>query len=283
MRPLLKIKFDFVLNLSTQNAKLESRNAYRVTWNANRYALHDTRSTIMSGHSHWAGIKQRKGVNDAKRAKVFTRLAKPITIAARDGGGNPDTNFKLRMAIDKAREFNMPKDNLDRAVKRGTGELKGAIIEEITYEAMGPGGIMLLIKTTTDNKNRTLGEIKTILTKNGGKFGEEGSAMWNFEQAGSIIIDAENKNTEELEIAAIEAGAKDMKSEEDNFIVFTEPQELQLVQESLEKAGLKILESGLTYLPKSTIAIDEATRLNYEKLLEILDDQDDVDEIYDNL
>ncbi|MDR3559376.1 MAG: YebC/PmpR family DNA-binding transcriptional regulator [Candidatus Pacebacteria bacterium] len=237
----------------------------------------------MSGHSHWAGIKQRKGVNDAKRAKIFTRLAKPITIAARDGGGNPDTNFKLRMAIDKAREFNMPKDNIDRAVKRGTGELKGAEIVEITYEAMGPGGIMLLIKTTTDNKNRTLGEIKTILTKNGGKFGEAGSAMWNFEQAGSIILDAENKNTEELEMVAIEAGAKDIKSEENNFIVFTEPHELQKVQETLEKSGLKILEAGLTYLPKSTVAIDEETRLDYEKLLEALDEQDDVDEIYDNL
>jgi YebC/PmpR family DNA-binding regulatory protein len=237
----------------------------------------------MSGHSHWAGIKQRKGVNDAKRAKIFTRLAKPITIAARDGGGNPDTNFKLRMAIDKAREFNMPKDNIDRAIKRGTGELKGAEIVEITYEAMGPGGIMLLVKTTTDNKNRTLGEIKTLLTKNGGKFGEAGSAMWNFEQAGSIVIDPAGKNTEELELVAIEAGAKDIKTEEDAFLVFTEPQELQLVQEALEKSGLKILESGLTYLPKSTIAVDENTRLDYEKLLEALDDQDDVDEIYDNL
>lgn len=237
----------------------------------------------MSGHSHWAGIKQRKGVNDAKRAKIFTRLAKPITIAARDGGGNPDTNFKLRMAIDKAREFNMPKDNIDRAIKRGTGELKGNAIEEIIYEALGPGGIMLLIKTTTDNKNRTLGEIKTILTKNGGKFGEAGSAMWNFEVAGSIVVDPAGKNTDELEMAAIEAGAKDIKADEETFLVFTEPQDLQKVQENLAKDGFKILEAELTYLPKSTVAIDEGTRLDYEKLLEALDEQDDIDEIYDNL
>jgi YebC/PmpR family DNA-binding regulatory protein len=237
----------------------------------------------MSGHSHWAGIKQRKGVNDAKRAKVFTKLAKPITIAARDGGGNPDTNFKLRMAIDKAREFNMPKDNIERAIKRGTGELKGAEITEVIYEATAPGGIMLLIKTTTDNKNRTLGEIKTILTKNGGKFGEAGSAMWNFEQVGGIIVEATDKNTEELEMLAIEAGAKDMKNEEGSFIVFTEVQDLQKVQENLEKAGLKILEAGLIYLPKSTVKIDQNARLDYEKLLEALDDQDDVEEIYDNL
>jgi YebC/PmpR family DNA-binding regulatory protein len=237
----------------------------------------------MSGHSHFAGIKHRKGINDAKRAKVFTRLAKPITIAARDGGGNPDTNFKLRMTIDKAREFNMPKENIERAVKRGTGELKGAELVEIVYEATAPGGIMLLIKTTTDNKNRTLGEIKTILTKNGGKFGEAGSAMWNFEPVGSIIVDTENKNPEELELAAIEAGAKDIRNEDGGFLVFTEPQDLQKVQENLEKSGLKILESGLTYLPKNTVTIDENTRIDYEKLLEALDEQEDIDEVYDNL
>jgi len=177
----------------------------------------------MSGHSHWAGIKHRKGLNDAKRAKVFTKLAKPIVIAAREGGGNPDNNFKLRLAIDKAKELNMPKENIDRAIKRGTGELKGAIIEEIIYEAFGPGGIMMIIKTTTDNKNRTVNEIKTILTKFGGKFGGQGSVMWNFE--------------------------------------FYDSQ----------------------YKPKNTIEIDEKTKNDYEKLLEQLDEQDDVEEIYDNL
>lgn len=236
----------------------------------------------MSGHSHFAGIKHRKGLNDAKRAKVFTKLAKPIVIAAREGGGNPDTNFKLRLAIDKAREFNMPKDNIERAIQRGAGKLKGDELSEIIYEAKGPSGVMMLIKTTTDNKNRTLGEIKTILTKNSGKFGEAGSAMWNFEQAGSIIIDPEEKNIEDLEMIAIEAGAKDIKSEED-FIILTNPKDLQKVQENLEKNNLKIIEANLIYLPKNTLLLDEKNQTAYEKLLEALDEQDDVEEIYDNL
>ncbi|OFY94650.1 MAG: transcriptional regulator [Candidatus Moranbacteria bacterium RIFOXYA12_FULL_44_15] len=237
----------------------------------------------MSGHSHWAGIKQRKGINDAKRAKIFTRLAKPITIAAREGGGNPDTNFKLRMAIDKAREFNMPKENIERAIKRGTGELKGAELSEMVYEASAPGGIMMLVKVTTDNKNRAVSEIKTVFNKLGGKLGEAGSAMWNFEQVGSIVIEPGGKNTEALEMAAIEAGAKDMRTEEDAFIVFTEIQDLQKIQESLEKSGLKILESGLAHTPKNVVRVDESTRLSYEKILEALDELDDVEEIYDNL
>lgn len=237
----------------------------------------------MSGHSHWAGIKHKKGLQDAKRAKVFTKLAKPIVIAARDGGGNPDTNFKLRLAIDKAREFNMPKDNIERAIKRGTGELKGAEFQELLYEAMGPGGIMMLIKVTTDNKNRSVSEIKAILNKLGGKMGEAGSAMWNFEQVGSILVDPNGKDLEELEITAIDCGAKDILSNDDSFTVFTDIKDLQKVQENLEKAGLKVLEAGLVYLPKNTASIDENARIDYERLLETLDDQDDTEELYDNI
>jgi YebC/PmpR family DNA-binding regulatory protein len=177
----------------------------------------------MSGHSHWAGIKHRKGINDAKRAQIFTKLGKPITIAAREGGGNPNDNFKLRLAIDKAKEFNMPKENIDRAIKRGTGEIKGADISEIIYEAFGPSGIMMIIKTLTDNKNRTVSEIKTILAKFGGKLGGQGSVRWNFE--------------------------------------FSDSQ----------------------YKPKNIMPIDEKTKMAYEKLLEALEDHDDVEEIYDNL
>jgi YebC/PmpR family DNA-binding regulatory protein len=237
----------------------------------------------MSGHSHFAGIKHRKGINDAKRAKVFTKLAKPITIAAREGGGKLETNFKLRMAIDKAREFNMPKDNIDRAVKRGTGELKGGDLVELIYEAMGPGNIMMLIKATTDSRNRTVSEIKNILTKNGGKMGEEGSSMWNFEQVGTILVETTGKDIEEMELIAIEAGAKDFQADEEQFIIYTTFSELAMVQGYLEKSGVKILEATLTYLPKSTVKINDDTRLDYEKLLEQLDDQDDVEEIYDNL
>ncbi|HLN19246.1 MAG TPA: YebC/PmpR family DNA-binding transcriptional regulator [Patescibacteria group bacterium] len=237
----------------------------------------------MSGHSHFAGIKHRKGINDAKRAKIFTKLAKPITIAAQEGGGSPDTNFKLRMAIDKAREFNMPKDNIDRAIKRGTGELKGDAIVEIIYEAKGPGNILMLIKCTTDNRNRTVSELKTVFNKIGGKLGEAGSSMWNFEQVGSILVELDGKNMDELELLSIDAGARDIKIEENNLTIFTAPKDLQKVKGNLEKEGLKISEAGLVFVPKSTVEIDEDAKLDYEKLLETLDEQDDVDEIYDNL
>lgn len=237
----------------------------------------------MSGHSHFAGIKHKKGIQDAKRASVFTKLSKPITIAARDGGGNPDTNFKLRMAIDKAREFNMPKENIERAIKRGTGEMKGAEISEITYEAKGPGNVLMIIKATTDNKNRTVSEIKTLLSKNGGRLGESGSALWNFEQVGGISIDADGKNVDELELLAIDLGAKDTKIQSDTLLIFTEIKDLQKIQEGLAKNNLKILESGLIFVPKSTVTLDEAARANYEKLLEALDEQDDINEIFDNI
>lgn len=237
----------------------------------------------MSGHSHWAGIKQRKGVNDAKRAKIFTKLAKPIVIAAREGGGNPDTNFKLRMAMKKAQEFNMPKDNIDKAIKKGTGEMSGAEISEIIYEAKGPGGIMMIIKTSTDNKNRTVSEIKSILTKAGGKFGESGSSMWNFEQVGAITIDLSSKDSDELEMLAIEAGARDTKIDDGLLFVYTETQDLQKVQEKLIENNITISESNLTFLPKSTVGIDANTQESYDKLLETLDDQEDVEEIFDNL
>lgn len=177
----------------------------------------------MSGHSHWAGIKHRKGISDAKRGKVFTKHGKLIAIAARDGGGSPDTNFQLRLAIDRARLDNMPKENIERAIKRGTGELKGDALEEIVYEAFGPGGIMMIIKTLTDNRNRTVSEVKTILGKFGAKLGGPGSVMWNFEL------------------------------------------------------------STFEYKPKNIVTVDEKAKKQYEKLLEALDDQDDVQEIYDNL
>lgn len=237
----------------------------------------------MSGHSHWAGIKHKKELNDAKKGKVFTKHGKMITIAARDGGGDPSSNFSLRLAIDRAKADNMPKDNIERAIKRGTGELKGEEIQEITYEAMGPGNIMMIIKAATDNRNRTVSEVKSILTKAGGKMGEMGSVMWNFDQVGNIYAELGDKDYEEAEMIAIEAGAKDFKTEETSINIFTEPKDLQKVQAEISENGLQIIESGLIYLPKTTADIDENTRIDYEKLLETLDDQDDVEEIYDNL
>lgn len=238
----------------------------------------------MSGHSHFAGIKHRKGINDAKRANIFTKLGRLVTIAARDGGGNPDFNFKLKMAIETARAANMPKDNIEKAIKRGTGELKdGAEIQEVIYEGYGPGQVAMLIKTATDNTNRAVGEIKTALTKNGGKMVPAGSVSFMFRQVGFIEITLENKNNEELEMKAIEAGAEDMVFENESYIIYTKVESLKEVKENLEKNGLKVENFGLVYVPNQKTEISEKDKKDYEKLWEVLDNLDDVQEIYDNL
>jgi len=237
----------------------------------------------MSGHSHWAGIKQRKGVNDAKKAQVFTKYGKLIAIAARDGGGKPESNFQLRLVMDRARRENMPKDKIENAIKRGTGELKGqAEIQEIIYEAYGPGQVAMLIKTATDNKNRTFGEIRNILTKNGGKMVSEGSVGFLFKQIGEITIENKN-NSEELELKIIEAGAEDTESTDGFLTVFTKMEDLQKVKENLEKENLEIENANLSYIPLQKITLDEKNKATYENLLELLDDQEDTQEIFDNL
>lgn len=238
----------------------------------------------MSGHSHWSEIRHKKGINDAKRGKIFTKHGKLITLAAR-GGGNPETNFQLRLAMERARLDNMPKENIERAIKKGTGELKeGDAIEEIIYEGMGPGGIMMLIKAATDNRNRTVSELKNIFTKSGGKLGEIGSAMWNFKQVGNINVAIPlGKDPYELELQAIEAGAEDTVYSDNTLAVYTKPEELQKVRESLSALNFQIEAAELIYAPIQKTALSESDRLDYEKLLDALDDQDDVQEIFDNL
>lgn len=238
----------------------------------------------MSGHSHFAGIKHRKGINDAKRANVFTKIGRLITIAARDGGGNPDFNFKLKMVIEQARSANMPKENIDKAIKRGTGELKdGAEILEVIYEAYGPGQVAMLIKAATDNKNRALGEIKNVLTKGGGKMVAEGAVSFMFKQVGYIEIEIGDRDRDEFELRAIEAGAEDISCEDGIFSVYTKVEDLKLVKENLEKEGIKIENAGLVFIPTQKTTISEKDKESYEKLLETLDELDDVQEIYDNL
>lgn len=237
----------------------------------------------MAGHSHWAGIKHKKELNDARRGKIFTKHGKMITIAARDGGGDPETNFSLRLSIERAKADNMPKNNIERAIKRGTGELKGEEIMEIIYEAIGPGNVMMLIKTATDNKNRTVSEIKSILTKSGGKMSEMGSSMWNFEQVGVIYVEINKEDQETVELAAIEAGAKDIVKEDGALKIITSSQEIQKIQLELESKKLKIVQSDLSFLPKNTVSLGEKDKTAYEKLLGALDDQDDVEEIFDNI
>ena len=239
----------------------------------------------MSGHSHWAGIKHRKGINDAKRGKVFTKHAKLITIMARAGGGDPASNFQLRLVIDRARLDNMPKENIERAIKKGTGEIKdGGEIVEIIYEGMGPGNVQMIIKTATDNRNRTVSEIKSIFTKAGGKLGEMGSVMWNFKKVGNINLTVpKGEDHYALEEKAIDAGAEDTIYAGDVLTVYTLPENLQSVQKNLTAAGLGIEDAGLVYAPLQKPTLSDDARLDYEKLLETLDDQDDVQEIYDNL
>lgn len=238
----------------------------------------------MSGHSHWAGIKHKKGINDAKRGKIFTKHGKLITIAAREGG-DPDTNFKLRLAIDRARLDNMPNINIERAIKRGTGELKDeAEIEEVVYEAYGPGQVAMLIKTATDNKNRTVGELKNILTKAGGKLVPAGSVRFLFKQVGNInVAIPEGSDPYDFEIQAIEAGAEDTIYSDNTLTVSTKLEELQKVKTDLEISGLRIEDTAPVFAPLQKTKLGEDDKADYENLLEALDDQDDVQEIYDNL
>ena len=239
----------------------------------------------MSGHSHWAGIKHRKGINDAKRAKVFTKLARPITIAAREGGGNPDTNFKLRLAIDKAREYNMPKENIDRAIQRGAGGGKdGVQIDELLYEAFGPGNVALIIKASSENRNRTVSEIHSVLTKNGGKFVPTGSVSFLFQEVGEIAIEAPVESYEAIELDAIEGGALDTEydSQEGILFIYTAISDLQSVQNALLRTNRTIASSSIVHRPTERIALTDDSHLQYESLLEKLNDHDDVDAVYDN-
>jgi len=238
----------------------------------------------MSGHNKWSSIKHKKGINDAKRANVFTKIARMISIAAREGGGDLSSNFKLKMVVDKARSVNMPKDNIERAIKRGTGELKdGNIIEEIIYEAYGPSQEAMLIKVATDNKNRTFGEVRNILTKNGGKIVTAGAISYMFNQVGEVEISVKEADKEDIEMKLIESGAEDFSLEDNTAWVYTKLSELKLVKENLEKEDLQILNAEPSYVATQKKEISETEREKYENLLEKLDENDDVVEIYDDL
>ncbi|TXH08105.1 MAG: YebC/PmpR family DNA-binding transcriptional regulator [Candidatus Moraniibacteriota bacterium] len=238
----------------------------------------------MSGHSHWATTHRAKGVNDAKRAAIFTKFGRLVTIAARDGGGDPDMNFKLRLAIDRARSVNMPKDRIEHAIKVGTGELKdAAAVEEVLYEAYGPGQVALLIEGMTDNKNRAVGEVKTILTKNGGKFVPSGSVSFMFKRAGIIVFPADRYSAEALETEAIESGADDFKAEGDVLLIITKPEDLQAVRAHFEGKQMTPESAELGYLPTQTVSLQGDDLAKFEKLKELLEDNQDVQIVWDNL
>jgi len=237
----------------------------------------------VSGHSKWSTIKRKKGAVDAKRGKIFTKLIKEITVAARMGGGDSDANPRLRTAILAAKSENMPKDNIDRAIKKGTGDLEGANYEEILYEGYGPGGVAVLVETMTDNKNRTVADVRHYFSKSGGNLGEANCVAWMFDKKGVIVVDKETISEEELMDLALEAGAEDVVEEDATFQVVTAPEDFNEVLENLEKAELKHLEASISMVPKNTIDVsEEKTARSLMKLLENLEDHDDVQKVHAN-
>jgi YebC/PmpR family DNA-binding regulatory protein len=238
----------------------------------------------MSGHSKWAQIKHKKASTDAKRGKVFTKIVKEIAIAARIGGGDLTGNPRLRTAIDKAKEVNMPADNIKRAVMKGTGELPGVSYEEYMYEGYGPGGAAILMDILTDNKNRTVPEIRHIMTKNNGNMGEAGSVAWMFEKKGYILIEKSKIDEDTLMSAALDAGAEDMKNDprEESFEIITAPESLNKIKASLETGGIPVSLAEITMLPKNYAMLDEKHAEQMIRLIEALEDHDDVQNVYTN-
>ncbi|MFQ5855754.1 MAG: YebC/PmpR family DNA-binding transcriptional regulator [Anaerolineae bacterium] len=237
----------------------------------------------MSGHSKWANIKHRKAAQDARRGKLFTRLAREITVAARDGGGDPEYNFTLRLAIDRAKAANMPSDNIERAVKRGTGELAGGQLEDIIYEAYGPNGIALLIHVVTDNRNRAVADIRKVFNRQGGSLGESGSVMWQFDRKGRIVVETDGSDPEKLALLAIDAGADDFEIDEGLISVYTVPSDLEAVKGQLESEGIPVTDAELTLVPKTTLELDQEQALKTLRLMEALEDLDDVQQVISNL
>jgi YebC/PmpR family DNA-binding regulatory protein len=236
----------------------------------------------MGGHSHWSQIKRQKGGNDAKRGQVFTKISREITVAAREGGGDPGMNPRLRLAIDKARYENMPADTIKRAIERGTGGGDAANLQEVTFEGYGPGGLAILVQTLTDNRNRTVSALRTALSRGGGNLGESGSVAWQFDNKGLIALEADGGDPDEIALQAIDAGAEDVKVEQTFIEVYTAPTELDLVRKQLDAAGLKITSAELFMLPKQSTPLDEKAALQALKLLDQIEDLDDVQKVYSN-
>ena len=237
----------------------------------------------MSGHSKWATIKRKKGAADAKRGQLFTKIGRELTLAARSGGGDPSGNINLRLLIAKARSANMPKENIERAVKRGTGELEGAALEEITYEAYGPHGSALMIKALTDNRNRTISEVRAALSRHNGRMGELGSVAWMFDQKGVITIEPKGKDPDELALAVIDMGADDVNVEPHAVEVYTSPTDFHKVQQALEAQHIEPESAQLELVPKNKLGLSPDDTVATLKLVEILEELDDVQNVYTNL
>lgn len=238
----------------------------------------------MAGHSKWAQIKHKKAAVDAKKGKVFSKLSKEITVAAKLGGGDPEKNPRLRTAIEKAKEANMPSENIKRALMKGTGELPGVSYEEALYEGYGPGGVALMIEVLTDNRNRTVSEIRHIMTKHGGSIGEAGCVSWMFEKKAYILVDKAKIGEDELLSIALDAGAEDMKNDpqEENYEIITAPEDLNRVKSAIESHRIQITLAEITMLPKNYVQLDEKDAEQMIKLMDALEDHDDVQNVYAN-
>lgn len=238
----------------------------------------------MSGHSKWAQVKHKKAHTDAKRGKLFSGIVKEISIAARIGGGNPDGNPRLRAAIEKAKEANMPYDNIKRAIMKGTGELPGAFYEEAIYEGYGPGGVAVLIEVLTDNKNRTVSELRHVMSKNGGSLGEAGCVAWMFDKQGYILIDKKVAEEDALMAIALDAGAVDMKNDpmEDNYEIITAPEDMDDIKAAIDNAGIPVAFAEVTMLPKNYVTLDEKAAEQMTRLVDALEEHDDVKNAYAN-
>jgi len=237
----------------------------------------------MSGHSKWKTIKHKKAATDAKRGKIFTRLTREIVIAAREGGGSMDTNFSLRLAVDKARGANMPKDNIERAIKRGTGELKGDELTEVIYEGYAANGVGLLIQVLTDNKNRTVANIRHALTRSGGTMADAGAVSWQFERKGYIGITPNGGDPETVFDIAVDAGADDVVISDDLIEVYAAQADFQAVRQALEAAGIQTDTAEISMVPKSTIELDPKDALKVMGIIESIEDLDDIQQVYSNL
>jgi len=238
----------------------------------------------VSGHSKWSTIKHKKGAADAKRGKLFSKLSRAIMVAAKEGGADPGSNLALQNAIEKARSYSMPKDNIERAIAKGTGEgTDGAAFEIVVYEGYGPEGVAVLVEALTDNRNRTASDVRHLFTKFGGNLGATGAVAWQFERRGVLLVPADGVDEDELVLAAADAGADDVERDGSTFVVSSAPEELTSVREALQAAGLELESVGLSMVPKTTVAIaDESTAKQVVRLVEGLEDNDDVQDVYAN-
>jgi len=236
----------------------------------------------MSGHSKWSSIKHQKGVTDARRGQLFTKLTREIIVAVREGGSNPEANFRLRLAIQRARDSNMPLDNIERAIKRGSGQAEGTNLVEMVLEGYGPSGAAILVKALSDNRNRTLQDVRNIFSRHGGSLGESGCVAWLFDSRGLITVETKELDAEELALQAIDAGAEDVKVENKYIEIYTEPEELEMVRAALEQKNLPIASAELSMVPKTMVELEEKAALQTLKLLDKLEELDEVQHVSSN-